>query len=414
MKVALTIPTGRPRVKNVIRAFLDNAISYGYNPNDLSVYLSIDTTYNKKRTRDFKLSPSLEKQFRKVVYISPLDRKSLAKRIIDTTGSDSKTIADLFSGRGYSKQRNSALMAALEDNNDIAICIDDDEASAIPVQSENGEITWHNLDFFGPHIVTLTSGADITRGPYTGYLSPIPSDFERDIPGRIRRKLGEALQPGSDVIDRDSFFNLMNKIRYLPESELEKPSRPLEAEETKFGKHIFSGNMGINLNSVRAGRVPIFYTPPDARGEDTLFALQLSDLEVVEVPSYIFHDPFNLYPEVLKGKFPKKLENIPITDKTKERFADALIGWLKYAPMLIQMTSKDSLEREERIKEMLGKIEDPTKKLAEILEYSRLKDSKDVLQHYCDKVLFHYDSLLRAQKVWKNNILPYISGVSVK
>lgn len=410
MKIALTIPTGRPRVKQVINAFVDNATFHGYNPKDFSVYLSIDTYFNKKRTRDFQLGKRLESNLGNVQYISPIDRRILAKEIIEQTQADPLIVNDLFSGRGYSRQRNSALLYALKEGNDLAICIDDDEAPFVPVQKEDKTLEWQNLDFFGPHIMMLCTEADITRGPYMGYLSPIPSDFARDIPGNIRRQLGEALQPGSDVINRDSFFNLMNKIRYLSESELNDPSRPLDAEETKFGKHIYSGNMGINLNSVREGKVPIFYTPPNARGEDTIFALQLSHLNVVEVPSYIFHDPFNLYPGVLNKEFPEKLKNIPVNEQTKNRFADALIGWLKYAPILINMTSKDSQEREERINEMLEKIEEPTKKLADLLDCKRLSECKNILQEYSKNVIYHYDSLIRSQQVWKEVILPKYTG----
>jgi len=47
-KIALTIPTGRPRVGHVVNSFLENAEFYGYDPGQFSVYLSIDLAYQNK------------------------------------------------------------------------------------------------------------------------------------------------------------------------------------------------------------------------------------------------------------------------------------------------------------------------------------------------------------------------------
>ena len=413
MKIALTIPTGRPRVKQVVKAFIDNAIFHGHDPKNFAVYLSIDTLFNRTRTRDYKLPVNLERSLGKVEYISPGSRKLIGDELINRLDADPKLVNSLFVGRGYSRQRNSALLSALKDGNDFAICFDDDEAPSIPLRSEDSSIRWINPNFFGPHITSLLEGADITRGPCLGYLSPIPSDIEKEVPERIRRRLGEALNPGNEVINEDSFLDLMGRINYLPEDEFYNNSRPYVVEENKHGKPILSGNMGINLKSVRKGKVPIFYTPPNARGEDTFFALQLKDSNVVEVPSYIFHDPFTIYSQVLESRYPRELKHIPITTASKNRFADAVIGWIKYAPLLIHMTSEDPIEREERIGEMMAKIEAPTKKLAEILGCPQLNTCKKVLEQYQEDVLGHYDTLLRSQLLWREKILPAYVPTSV-
>ena len=407
-KIALTIPTGRPRVKKVVKAFIDNAILHGYNPKDFSVYLSIDTEFKNTKIEDFRLYLETEKKINKVVYITKKEREIIAEKLITNLNLNPKIIKELFAGRKYSRQRNGALMYALLDNQDIAICFDDDEAPFIPVKSKKGRIVWKNLDFFTPHIDALSNGADITRGPYIGYQSPIPSNFE-DIPEEIRIKLGEALGIGNDVITRDSFFKSINKVKYLSELEIINPTRPFEVMPGEYGKHIYAGNMGINLNSVRNRRVPIFFTPKNARGEDTIFALQLNDVIVKEVNSFIFHDPFTVYPEIFEKKFPKFLKEIPIKKTTKERFVDALIGWLRYAPILIKMTSETELEKEKKINEMLKKIDYPTKKLAEIFEYPLLNTCFDVLEEYYLSVEQDYNNLLEAQKIWKEKIIPDIN-----
>lgn len=406
MKIALTIPTGRPRVRQVVKSFIENAILHGYNPKDFSIYLSIDTSYQNTKECEFRLNPTIERKVCRVHYIGETRRHELGEEIAKRCSAYNQTIYNLFSGNGYARQRNSALFLAIQDKNDIAICIDDDEAPFVPIKQKNGQIIWKELDFFGPHIKELSSGTDVTRGPYLGYLSPIPSDFERDIPEEIRKKLGEALQYGSDVITSHSFFDLMNKIRYLPEEELTNPSRPFIVEEDKNGKHVYAGNMGINLNSVRQGRIPIFFTPPNARGEDTIFALQLKETIVREVNSFIFHDPFDLYPEIFKRNFPKSLKNIPVTEHSKKRFASTLMGWAKYAPIFIELTSKDSDDKREKIEGMLAKIEEPTKELANLLNLPELRKCKDILADYYQSVQDHCAQLTAAQTIWRTEIVP--------
>ena len=208
-KIALAIPTGRPRVGEVVNSFLENAEYFGYNLKQFSVYLSIDLEYQDKAPEDFKIDRSIEDRVNKVEYIYGDQRREFGEKVLERSGVD-KDIADtLFIGRGYSRQRNVAILRAAEDGNDYAICFDDDEDPKIPVRMEDGSTTWTYPDFFTPHISALSNDVDITRGHCLGYLSPIPSDFERSIPEDVRRKLGAALSIGSEVLDADSFSGLM-------------------------------------------------------------------------------------------------------------------------------------------------------------------------------------------------------------
>jgi len=406
MKVAITIPTGRPRVKKVVKAFLDNAVFHGHDLKDFSIYLSIDTSFMDTKVEDFYLDQEVVDSVCKVEYIDETRRRQIGLDVADKCEVDSLVVEKLFYGSGYSKQRNAALFVATKDGNDVAICFDDDEAPQVPLKKRDGELDWKNLDYFGPHFKELSNGADITRGPCLGYLSPVPSDFEKDIPKVIRKKLGDALQWGSDVITRYSFFDLMNKIIYLNEDDLGEEKRPFDVQEGKNGKHIYAGNMGINLNSVRAGKIPVFYTPPSARGEDTIFSLQLIDLVVREVNSFIFHDPFEMYEDILGGKFPEFLKSVPVTLDTKNRFASALIGWLKYAPILISMTSENSEQIENRTNAMLGSIDEPARELADLLSCPQISECKSVLSKYNDDVEEHIAELCKLQRVWKEKIVP--------
>jgi hypothetical protein len=431
MKIALTIPSGRPRVKDVVMAFIHNAALWGYDPAMFSVYLAIDTKMQEKRieeaesagnngkneftcVEDFKLP--FKDGFRpsRIVYISDEDREYIAEEIVESTGADSKIIKCLFAGRGYSKQRNSALWHALRDGNDFAVCIDDDEAPFIPIKGNNGKLTWENLDFFGPHIKELDSGADITRGPYMGYESPIPADFEDNVPDEILTKLGYALEWGSDIITRRSFFGHMNKVKYLNEGELVVPRKPFLVEYGKYGKHVYTGNIGINLHSAREGKIPIFYSPSNARGEDTIFGMQLRDAVVKEVGAFVFHDPFGAYPKLLEGEFPERLIDIPSTPESTRRFASALMGWLKYAPILIILTSKSENERSARISKMINNIEEPANRMAELFGCPELRECKTILNEYHARVDEHYHELLNVQKEWRNICMMKMASLSSK
>ena len=406
IKIAITIPTGRPKVKKVVKLFLENAKKYGYSLSQFSVYLSIDTEFKNSKLKDFKLDEDLEKSLNKVEYITSEKRNKLCERLTNDYNINSDLILKLFGGNGYSPQRNSALLFSLMDKNDVAICIDDDEFPILPLKKSDSELEWKELDFFSPHILALTSGTDITRGPYLGYQSPIPSDFEKDVPEHIRKKLGEALAYGSEIITSHSFLNLLNKIKYLSKEELSNPPKPFTVKFGKNGKTILTGNMGINLNSVRKGKIPIFFTPPNARGEDAIFGLQLKNVKVKEVNSYIFHDPFDMYQEIFEGKFPDSLSPVPVTQETTKRFANALIGWLKYAPILIAMTSKDKKSLEKRADEMLKKIKEPTQELARILSCVELLECQDILKKYYIDFEEHFDNLNNSQEIWQNKIIP--------
>lgn len=407
--IALAIPTGRPKVKEVVESFVNNMYSHGHDISNVSVYLSIDLTYKNTKLEDFELPKSLENRINNVTYIDQNERESLANRLIDDADLSIDSAITLFSGNGYSKQRNSALVQAILDKCDYAICFDDDEAPIVPMKTRAKKLEWVNMDFFGPHLDALISGSDITRGPILGYRSPIPSDFVKNVPKNIRIKLGEALSHGSDVISRETFFELMNDIKYLLPIDLSGLNgRPFEVPVGKNGKHIYAGNMGINLNTIAKTDFPIFYTPPGARGEDTIFALNIPNLKVTEVNSFIFHDPFNMYPDIYKGKYPSELMPVPIDSNTIKRFSSALIGWLKYAPILIKMTSDYDANFESRMKKMISTIKDPTDKLYDLFRVKDFKECPITLQRYRDDVHAHHRQYTTVQSEWRTKIVPYL------
>lgn len=76
---------------------------------------------------------------------------------------------------------------------------------------------------------------------------------------------------------------------------------------------------GICINLTHIDKIPAFYNPPFARGEDTFFCTLLTEAKVVKVPTYYFHDSFLKYTGILKGKFPKRFKKIPLDDDALRR-----------------------------------------------------------------------------------------------
>lgn len=71
----------------------------------------------------------------------------------------------------------------------------------------------------------------------------------------------------------------------------------------------------------------------------------LSNLKVVKVPCYTFHDGFSMYNNLLNGVLPVELKPIEITNNENlMRFVNATIGWIRYKPLLVYITDKDNFE----------------------------------------------------------------------
>ena len=63
-----------------------------------------------------------------------------------------------------------------------------------------------------------------------------------------------------------------------------------EIKKVGAGKWVAGSTLCLNLNHL--SKIPAFYNPEDARGEDTFFSTQLINSKVIKVPVYHFHDGF--------------------------------------------------------------------------------------------------------------------------
>jgi hypothetical protein len=125
----------------------------------------------------------------------------------------------------------------------------------------------------------------------------------------------------------------------------------------------------------------------------------LSDLKVVKVPCYTFHDGFLTYKNLLNGVIPTDLEAINgNTPANQKRFINAAIGWIRYKPLLVYIT---------RRKDYAGIIEGIRANLRESIPklnaFFKTKDFVKVLsefEHYHGNVARHFEDFEQTKHVW--------------
>jgi hypothetical protein len=134
----------------------------------------------------------------------------------------------------------------------------------------------------------------------------------------------------------DGFLTSARPFRCADES-IELPGNERPEGGTRGKTIVFGGNLSVSLEAMREGRLPPFYNPPGARGEDAFFGTLLGQASIEPAEcSPVFHDPFNLHCSLGKGVNPRRLTvNPPPTRRNLRRFAKAVYGWVSYAPLWI-------------------------------------------------------------------------------
>ena len=371
--------------------FVDNLERFGFNLGKVSIYLSIDKNYCSTNLRDFRLSTHLNQRLRNVIYITDDERRLLEKKLNPHLLVEHNTL-QLFTGNGFSGLRNSALIQAALDGNDYIISIDDDEYPFIPIRAEAGRMEWVSADVFGPHIRALKTGVDISVGDYHGFQSPIPC-WINNISKESRLVLGEMLSVGNEVLDPFLFLEGGN-FKMLTKHELYGDSGRKNL--------LKGGNLGVSAESIMEGVLPCFYNPPGARGEDAFFQLSINqNIQIANVPSIIFHDPFFVYSDIVKyERFPNKELNVPLNCETNERFLLAIQGWLKYAPLYLQVVSEDKTAVESKIEHIYHCVERPLYELATYTNDYRYRNCAKLLGIFFQRVENDYTRLKFAQEYW--------------
>lgn len=144
--------------------------------------------------------------------------------------------------------------------------------------------------------------------------------------------------------DVKEYLSKNDGIAYADE-ELMKKKTVSEIQIQGTHKRILGSPLCLNLKHLE--KIPAFYNPEGARGEDAFFSLLLNENKVVSVPVYHFHDPFIKFNNVLEGKYPRKIDKTKSNDKSVEqRFYKVARGWIKYRPLYLYATNRENYEKE--------------------------------------------------------------------
>lgn len=391
--------TGRTNICNIInncyKDMIDQLKDY---PEEvkITIFILYDLEYQHTKREDFyTLKDDVYKKIQ-IKYITPEDIEE-EKKILKSRYNLTKSEVNLILGTGYAKARNAIMYFAVKRKIDYLLFWDDDEYPYANVKGEGKEIIWQKQNNLLEHLNVIPN-ADVTVGHRCGNMSPVPYiEFGKDdIKEQTFKEYIDAVS--NEAVNWESIKKNMsdNGIAFaetdITEGKDKILLRHVGLEEWLYGS-------GICINLTHLDKIPAFYNPPYARGEDTFFCTLLTEARVIKVPTYHFHDGFLKYPGIVRGKYPKRFEKIPLDDDAiGERFLKASIGWIKYKPLLMYiMQRKTYLEDIAVAKE---KLENSIEKINEIFPKNDFLGLVDELKKYDENVQKHYKEYLKTNDVW--------------
>ena len=392
---------GRPNVCNIINRYYKFLIEQVKDLDvtiDFTIFILFDLNYLHTTRMDFySVLPEVYKNI-KIKYITPEEIDEEKKKLISIYDL-SKEDADLHIGHGYAKARNTILLYAMKRKIDYLLFWDDDEYP-LAVCQENKELTWIKQKNVLTHINNIKS-ADITYGYRCGMMSPVPYvQYDDNIKEEDYKAFIDALE--NEVISWEKMQKLLKENRSISYANKEIATGEVKPEVMKsIGVNDYVLGSGICLNLNHINKIPAFYNPPGARGEDTFFSCALGEknAKVLRVPTYHFHDSFMKYTNLMKDNFPKVLRRISIDDNgIEQRFLKTTIGWIKYKPLFYYIIDRDNYRRIiNDAKKNLAKSVDKMSTAFETCDFSCLTRE---LEDYDKKVKKHYDEYVRTNEIW--------------
>ncbi len=402
-KIAIILRAGRLNYVNIVSDLLKSLRKFGHTENyTINLYISFDEKIARTGSR---LDQAIESQFASVQYITDEDRQVIIEEINSVDLAPEHHAKLMFLQKPYGYQINSALFFAMAHGNDIALLFDDDQGFAAPVESSGTRLKWIYQDVVGWHIRCLQNGASITVGQVAGWRYPIPEQLTMVVPEPLRRELGRLFEYGTEMIDRDTF--MFPEPRVLSQEE-GRCDEWMPLPDHLGHRWICPANMGINLLQP----FPVFYNPEGARGEDAFFSMSIdTSAEVVEIPAFVFHDPFLRYPGIYVDQFPEKLNGERLTQEHINRFADVVLGWTRYMPlfMLCRLNGDYDLYHIE-IRKRQKTIAKISYELSVHLNSSRLLEMADCLEVSHQRVERDYQHWIEVNSAWEGQIYPWLRG----
>lgn len=405
--------TGRPNVCDIINNYYEFLLEQVKELNrkvSFTFFILYDLNYlNTKEEEFYNINSKVQEQI-KIKYISPRDVEEKNKYVMNKFNL-SKQQADLLIGKGYAKARNTILYEAVEEKIDYLLFWDDDEYPLASVRNGD-EIKWIKQKNVLQHIRNIEN-ADITYGYRCGMISPLPYvKYSKNLTADIYKDFIDALE--NEVISwekvqcmykNDSGIGFANK-------DIANYTKKVE-ELDNIGTENFVLGSGICLNLRHLEKIPAFYNPPGARGEDTFFSCSLGEknAKILRIPVYHFHDAFLKFKFLMEEKYPKNLKRIKSDDSSIEkRFKRTTEGWTKYKPLLCYINDKENYEK--TIEICKKKLIKSTSIVSTAFNDCDLTNLSSILEEYDQNVDKHYKEYIEVNEIWdkiKNQIREGIS-----
>jgi hypothetical protein len=409
INIGIGFVTGRKHFQHVLTSYINNWIEHGLFLNKnirLHLLVAYDLKYSKTEVSDYKdIDPELAQMIHSISFYGKTAIDEERKHLVDE-GIIDHTESELLFGEGYAKKRNAVVYFAKKNKMDRLIFLDDDEYPVATMKNEYNNLVWMGQSVIGTHL-KYSPEADITHGHHCGYVSPIPFILFNDILTENDFKLFiEAIS--NEIISWDAVKNniIHNRGVTYANPEIINKSITNEVKEVSGMKFISGANLCFNLKNIK--NLPPFYNPPGARGEDTFMSTALSEMKVLKVPCYTFHDGFLNYKNILNGILPISLEAVDSSSPViVKRFSAAAIGWVRYKPLMVYITQPD--EYGDIIRSMQEKLELTIPKLCRYFKTNHFEQILHELMHYHKNVKRHFVAFKYTKIAW-TKVMGHIDG----
>jgi len=394
--------TGRPNVCKVINSYYDYVLEqfseYDGKVN-VTFYILYDLNYQFTKRIDFYgIIPEVYRKNINVTYITP-EHIEEEKNILVNKYKLKREEAELFIGHGHAKGRNTVMYWALKEKMDYLLFWDDDEYPWACMKNENNKVIWKKQKNVVDHVKYLEKeNATITRGWHCGYISPIPYiKYENNISETDVKDFIEAIS--NEAVTWESIQEIFEKDGGVTfaDADLADGKGAFEITNEKGPKWVAGSTICLNLNQI--DKIPAFYNPPGARGEDTFFSVWLDDAKVIRIPMYHFHDGFLKYTEIMTNRLPTKLKRIDNEEESiGPRFYKASMGWIKYKPLLMYIQDKENYKN--KISIAKSKLKNSAEKIDGLFENTDFTLLPGILEEYDKNVEKHYHEFLITNEIW--------------
>lgn len=398
IKFGIGFGTGRSNVCKIINNTYERLVNQLERANqkvELTIYILFDLGYQDTKREDFyDIEPNVYKNIN-IRYITPEDLEEEKKKLV-AKELFKKADVDLILGHGHAKCRNSIMYFAKKEGIDYLLFWDDDEYP-VACTKENGIINWKEQDNILMHLKYIEN-ADITIGYHCGYISPIPYvELNEDVDEENFKCYIEAL--GNELISWESIKEIFvndNGVTYA-NSSIANGEGTYEIKSDGDLKWVAGSTLCVNLNNI--DKIPAFYSPEGARGEDTFFSTRLNEAKVLKIPVYHFHDGFLKYCNILKRNYPEKLRKIKSSEEQIEnRFLSASRGWIKYKPLFEYIINQKNYK--DIMKKVYESLEKGVPEINKLFKDNKFNILLEDLKEYNENVKKDYNQYIKTNEIW--------------